>query len=79
MRDIRWGDRTLDIDIISFGVLELDSPELTIPHPRAADRAFVLAPWAQIEPHATIVGRGRVAEILATLHPPVDYPSEPLL
>lgn len=79
VREIRWGDRTLDIDIISFGTLELDSTELTIPHPRAADRAFVLAPWAQIEPHAIIVGRGRVAELLATLHPPVDYSSEPLL
>ena len=80
VRDIRWGDRTLDIDIISFGTLELDSTELTIPHPRAADRAFVLAPWAQIEPSATIAGRGRITDLLErTEDQAVTYPSEPLL
>ncbi|WP_309616553.1 2-amino-4-hydroxy-6-hydroxymethyldihydropteridine diphosphokinase [Salinibacterium sp.] len=80
VRDIRWGDRTLDIDIISFGTLELDLPELTIPHPRAADRAFVLAPWAQIEPNAIIVGRGRITDLLEhTEDRAVPYPSETLL
>ena len=80
LRTVRWGDRTLDIDIISFDDLELESPELVIPHPRAAERAFVLAPWAEIDPAARIVGRGSVAELLAaTAELPAPYPSEPLL
>jgi 2-amino-4-hydroxy-6-hydroxymethyldihydropteridine diphosphokinase len=65
VRDVRWGDRTLDLDIVSFGALTVDDPDLTIPHPRAAERAFVLAPWLEIEPDARIPGRGRVDELLA--------------
>ena len=79
VRALRWGDRTLDIDIISFADLEIESPELTIPHPRAAERAFVLAPWFEIEPAATIVGHGPIAELLDRLERPTAYPSEPLL
>ena len=80
VRAVRWGDRTLDIDIISFDDLELASPDLIIPHPRAAERAFVLAPWAEIDPEARIVGRGRVADLLAaTAERAAPYPSEPLL
>ncbi|MDJ0333903.1 2-amino-4-hydroxy-6-hydroxymethyldihydropteridine diphosphokinase [Salinibacterium sp. G-O1] len=79
VRDVRWGDRTLDIDIIAFADLELHTPTLTIPHPRAADRAFVLAPWLQLDPDATITGRGRVAELLAPLESPAEYPAEALL
>ena len=79
VRATRWGDRTLDIDIISFADLELESPELTLPHPRAAERAFVLAPWVEIEPDATIAGRGPIAELLGQLERPDAFPSEPLL
>jgi 2-amino-4-hydroxy-6-hydroxymethyldihydropteridine diphosphokinase len=61
----RWGDRTLDLDLIDFAGLERDSPELILPHPRAWERSFVLAPWAQIDEHARIAGRGPVAELLA--------------
>lgn len=80
VRSTRWGDRTLDIDIVSLGALSVDSPTLTVPHPRAGDRAFVLAPWLQIEPDATIPGRGRIDELLArTGETPTPYPAEPLL
>ncbi|WP_439029984.1 2-amino-4-hydroxy-6-hydroxymethyldihydropteridine diphosphokinase [Gordonia terrae] len=57
-RDIRWGPRTLDVDVISVtdaaGVVVSDDPALTLPHPRAAERAFVLVPWLEIEPDATL-------------------------
>lgn len=56
VRDVRWGPRTLDIDIIDYSTLEMDEPALTLPHPRAAERAFVLEPWARMEPEATLSG-----------------------
>ncbi len=61
----RWGDRTLDIDLITFGDVLSNEPELTLPHPRAANRAFVLVPWAQVEPEAVLPGEdgGQVAEL----------------
>ncbi|TFD77213.1 2-amino-4-hydroxy-6-hydroxymethyldihydropteridine diphosphokinase [Cryobacterium sp. Sr8] len=65
VRTERWGDRTLDIDIIVFGELELSDDRLTIPHPRAWQRDFVLAPWLALDPDAAIPGRGRVDELLA--------------
>jgi 2-amino-4-hydroxy-6-hydroxymethyldihydropteridine diphosphokinase len=67
VRAERWGDRTLDIDIVSFGGLRVDSDRMRIPHPRAAERAFVLAPWLEINPDATIPGIGRVDDLLASL------------
>jgi dihydroneopterin aldolase/2-amino-4-hydroxy-6-hydroxymethyldihydropteridine diphosphokinase len=60
-----WGPRTLDIDIIVYGDVVTDDPELTLPHPRARERAFVLAPWHAIDPEAVIPGRGSVADLLA--------------
>lgn len=65
VRDERWGDRTLDIDLISIGDLRIDDDRLTLPHPRAAERDFVLAPWLDIDPDAELPGRGRVRELLA--------------
>lgn len=62
-RDVRWGPRTLDIDIIVFGDLHQKAADLTIPHPRAHERAFVLTPWSLMQPDAVIPGRGRVAEL----------------
>ncbi|CAN5403925.1 hypothetical protein BH10ACT4_BH10ACT4_09080 [soil metagenome] len=56
----RWGDRTLDLDIIDFAGLERDSDDLTLPHPRAGERAFVVVPWLQADPDASIRGRGRI-------------------
>ena len=63
-REVRWGPRTLDVDVIVFGDVTSDDPVLTIPHPRAAERAFVLYPWSLLEPHATLGGRS-VAELAA--------------
>lgn len=57
VRDERWGARTLDLDIISAGGLSTDGPLLTVPHPRAHERRFVLEPWLEIDPHATLGGR----------------------
>jgi 2-amino-4-hydroxy-6-hydroxymethyldihydropteridine diphosphokinase len=59
-----WGPRTLDVDVIVYGDVVSDDPELTLPHPRAWERAFVLAPWLDADPDAEIPGRGRVAELL---------------
>ncbi|TFC16518.1 2-amino-4-hydroxy-6-hydroxymethyldihydropteridine diphosphokinase [Cryobacterium algoritolerans] len=67
----RWGDRTLDIDIIVFGTLEVSDARLTIPHPLAHERDFVLAPWLELDPEAVIPGRGPVLALLADLHPTV--------
>lgn len=61
----RWGPRTLDVDLITVGNLMSDDPELTLPHPRAHERAFVLVPWAQADPAAVLPGRGSVAALLA--------------
>jgi len=65
VRLLRWGPRTLDIDIIVFGSERSDDPELTLPHPRAHERAFVLAPWHDVDPDAALPGHGPVAELLA--------------
>ncbi|WP_207632318.1 2-amino-4-hydroxy-6-hydroxymethyldihydropteridine diphosphokinase [Occultella kanbiaonis] len=54
----RWGERTLDIDIITFDGVSSVEPELTLPHPRANERAFVLVPWAQADPSAFLPGLG---------------------
>lgn len=64
VRDERWGDRTLDIDIIDFDGRVYADERLTLPHPRAAERAFVLAPWLEVDPDAQVPGAGRVAELL---------------
>ncbi|HEV7949403.1 MAG TPA: 2-amino-4-hydroxy-6-hydroxymethyldihydropteridine diphosphokinase [Glaciihabitans sp.] len=79
-RHERWGDRTLDIDIVAMGGLVLDTDKLTLPHPRAADRAFVLAPWLQLDPNAHLPVYGRADELLARLSDGVaSYPAEALL
>jgi 2-amino-4-hydroxy-6-hydroxymethyldihydropteridine diphosphokinase len=67
VREERWGDRTLDIDIVDFDGLESADAELTLPHPRAAERAFVLAPWLAVDPDAVLTGVGRVDALLAAL------------
>lgn len=56
-RIVRWGPRTLDVDIIVYDQLQQDDPELTLPHPRAAERAFVLVPWLLMDPQAELLGR----------------------
>jgi 2-amino-4-hydroxy-6-hydroxymethyldihydropteridine diphosphokinase len=66
-RDVRWGPRTLDVDVISVDELRSGDPELTLPHPRAAERAFVLVPWAEIDPTAELFGSGPIAELIARM------------
>ena len=64
-RTVRWGPRTLDVDVV------LAPPPvpagLVVPHPRAAERAFVLAPWLEVDPDAVLPGSGRVADLLEAL------------
>ena len=62
-----WGPRTLDLDLIVYGDEVSDSPGLTLPHPRARERAFVLAPWHDADPDAELPGQGRVADLLKAL------------
>jgi 2-amino-4-hydroxy-6-hydroxymethyldihydropteridine diphosphokinase len=63
----RFGPRTLDIDVISYAELVSDDPVLTLPHPRAHERAFVLAPWHDVDAGASLPGRGPVGDLLAGL------------
>ncbi len=73
-REVRWGARTLDVDVVTVtaddGTPVLsDDPALTLPHPRAHERAFVLVPWLSLDPTAELPGRGRVADLVAALPP----------
>lgn len=63
----RWGDRTLDLDLIAYGGMRSDDPHVLLPHPRAAERLFVLEPWLSLDADAEIPGRGRVADLIAAL------------
>lgn len=67
VRDERWGPRTIDVDIVAYQDVLSDDPLLTLPHPRAHERAFVLVPWHDIEPEAEVPGRGAVAELLSAV------------
>lgn len=67
VRHEQWGDRTLDIDLIVFGGKVIRDDELTVPHPRAHERDFVLSPWHDIDPDAVLIGHGRVAQLLTAL------------
>ena len=67
VRAERWGPRTLDVDLVVLGAEVVDEPDLVVPHPRAAERAFVLLPWLDADPDATLPGHGRVADLLAGL------------
>jgi len=55
--ETRWGPRTLDLDLIAYDDIALDTPGLTLPHPRLFERAFVLVPLAEIAPDRVIAGR----------------------
>jgi 2-amino-4-hydroxy-6-hydroxymethyldihydropteridine diphosphokinase len=67
VRTVRWGPRTLDVDIITCGEERSADPDLTLPHPRAHERAFVLAPWLDVQPAAVLPGWGPVSDLLAGL------------
>lgn len=78
-REVRWGPRTLDIDLLAFDDLILDSERLTLPHPRAHERGFVLVPWFDVDRNGMIPGRGRIADLLATVDRDGVRPSEVVL
>jgi 2-amino-4-hydroxy-6-hydroxymethyldihydropteridine diphosphokinase len=64
-RLVRWGPRTLDVDLIVATGTPPD--EIVLPHPRAHERAFVLAPWHAVDPDAVLPGHGRIADLLAVV------------
>src|SRR5512140_3741105 len=68
VREIPNGPRTLDLDIVLYGGSTIDEPGLTVPHPRAHERAFVLAPLLDVWPDATIPGHGKARECLARVN-----------
>lgn len=90
-REVRWGPRTLDLDLVQYGDpatgtdVTSDRPRLTLPHPRAHERAFVLLPWVEVDPDAVLRLAGRavpVTELVAALdtagvRPPADDPTGP--
>ena len=78
-RTERWGDRTLDLDLIALDELEIDSDVLQVPHPRAHERDFVLAPWLEVRPDAVLTGHGPVAALLAALADDAPRPADPTL
>ena len=65
-REIHWGPRVIDLDLIQYGGLLVSDEKLTLPHPRAHERRFVLAPWFEIEPEAILVTHGRISDLLNT-------------
>ncbi|MFC8173146.1 2-amino-4-hydroxy-6-hydroxymethyldihydropteridine diphosphokinase [Streptomyces sp. NPDC057242] len=67
VREERWGPRTIDVDIVAYADVVSDDPVLTLPHPRAHQRAFVLAPWHDVDPEAQLPGRGPVAGLLSSV------------
>jgi len=67
VRAERWGDRTLDLDIVDFGGMVSSTDRLTLPHPRAFERDFVLKPWLEVDPDAVLPGHGRVADLVEAL------------
>jgi 2-amino-4-hydroxy-6-hydroxymethyldihydropteridine diphosphokinase len=65
-REIHWGPRVIDLDLIQYGGLLVNEEKLTLPHPRAHERRFVLAPWFEIDPEAILLTHGRISDLLNT-------------
>ena len=63
----RWGPRTIDLDLIQYADLISKADELTLPHPRAHERRFVLEPWLEIEPDAILLTHGKIKDLLEHL------------
>ena len=63
VRERRWESRSLDIDIITYENKKQESKNLTLPHPRAHERAFVLVPWSLMDSEAQLVGFGKVSDL----------------
>jgi 2-amino-4-hydroxy-6-hydroxymethyldihydropteridine diphosphokinase len=66
-REVRWGPRTLDVDVVTVDGIASADPELLLPHPGTPERATVLRPWLDVDPDAVLPGHGPVADLLAAL------------
>lgn len=66
-RDVPKGPRTLDVDVLAVGEGTVDDQDLQVPHPRLAERAFVLVPWAEVDPDFAVPGLGSVSELAAAV------------
>jgi len=66
-REVRWGPRTLDLDLIDYHGVASADPSLTLPHPRAHERSFVLVPWLEADPEADLTGSGPVSALVTRL------------
>lgn len=67
-RTVKWGPRSIDLDLIQYGDLISKAEELTLPHPRAHERKFVLEPWHEIDPDAILITHGKIADLLNSLN-----------
>jgi 2-amino-4-hydroxy-6-hydroxymethyldihydropteridine diphosphokinase len=67
VREGRWAPRTLDVDLIMVGKKRKDEDDLKLPHPLAHERGFVLLPWAEIDPAASVPGKGAIGELLSAV------------
>lgn len=67
LRSLRWGPRTLDVDVIAVDHVRSDDPRLTLPHPRAAERGFVLVPWLAVDPAAVLPGGRSIRALVASM------------
>lgn len=72
VREVRWGPRTLDVDIVTVDDVDSTDPELLLPHPGTPERATVLRPWLDVDPNAVLPGRGPVTALLAALGPDAE-------
>lgn len=68
-RHERWGDRTLDLDIIWMDGVQMNTENLTIPHPRACERSFVVVPWHDVQPGAVVEPHGSIAALAEGFRP----------
>ncbi|HSU09011.1 MAG TPA: 2-amino-4-hydroxy-6-hydroxymethyldihydropteridine diphosphokinase [Pseudonocardia sp.] len=72
IREVRWGPRTLDVDVVTVDGVVSSDPELLLPHPGTPERATVLRPWLDIDPDAVLPGHGPVAALLTALGPEAE-------
>ncbi|HEY7667060.1 MAG TPA: 2-amino-4-hydroxy-6-hydroxymethyldihydropteridine diphosphokinase [Actinomycetota bacterium] len=62
VREVRWGPRTIDVDVLLIGDRTIDEPDLIVPHPRLTERAFVLLPLLELEPDLALPGGRRLVD-----------------
>lgn len=67
IREVHWGPRTLDVDILDYEGTTLDSQDLILPHPRISQRAFVLIPWSELSPNTNVSGVGVISDLVKAI------------